>query len=422
MKTNKPTRASRSAGSLRERLRSHGTDIGIALLLALAAACAVWILTGLQDHILTLTNPKADDVWFEGDAARVFSNMTDRWGAHYRSNVHPVFSLFALAYGYVCAVLFRLDALATVRVLLASGAATWLAAFFALLRLLGCRKPDSVLFCMVAASSSAAIFWMAVPETYIFGSLTIIVVLVVSALAERRPIPAWLDVATAAGALSITVTNWMVALASLATRHPIKRAIQLASNSFVVVVLLTGIQKFIVPSAVSLFDYKGEAKSFIAPELLTSLKVFFLHAMVMPDFQSVPQEPATLWPQLSIQHASTWHLTFWGPIALIAWLILLGAGAWAVTTMKPLRRFRWTALIAVAGQFALHLVYGSESFLYSLDWLPILVAIAALASLTRLRPLVLCVASILVIAALQQNYAELKLAFDTVAESAALNP
>jgi hypothetical protein len=404
------------------KLRSWQTDIAIAVLLSIATLVAAWFLTGIQNHIPLLIDPKADDVWFEGDPARVFSNMTDRGGAHYRSNVHPLFSLIALTYTYICSSLLHLSKLEIVRVSIASAAAIWITLLYALLRILGCRKPDSALLSLVGATSAAAVFWTAIPETYLLGSVTVIAVLITSAFAERRAVPPWLDVAMAAGALAITVTNWMVALASLATRHRLKPAIQLASNSFVAVVLLMGIQKYVVPSSVFLFDLHGEGKAIVRPEPLATLKVFFLHTMVLPDFRLTPQAGSSLWPQLTIQHANNWQLSHWGPLALAAWLTLLVAGAWTYATMKALRRFRLTVVIALTGQFALHLVYGSETFLYSLDWLPLLIVIAALPSQTRLRPLVLSAASIFVISAIQHNYAALELALVTLASSAGLNP
>ena len=51
--------------------------------------------------------------------------------------------------------------------------------------------------------------------------------------------------------------------------------------------------------------------------------------------------------------------------------------------------------LALLGQLALHSVYGRETFLYSLHFAPLLVVLAGLSVLTRVRPLALVLALIL---------------------------
>ncbi len=86
-----------------------------------------------------------------------------------------------------------------VRFVIACNAGLWLAMFYTLLRLISCRRLDSVILSLVVVSSAGAMFWSAVPETYLLGSLTILGVLILSAAAERTRIPAWLDLAVGRG-------------------------------------------------------------------------------------------------------------------------------------------------------------------------------------------------------------------------------
>src|SRR5207237_7945406 len=51
----------------------------------------------------------------------------------------------------------------------------------------------------------------------------------------------------------------------------------------------------------------------------------------------------------------------------------------------------------LVSQLILHVVYGSETFLYSLHFAPLLVVLAALSTLTQARPLALVLASILIV-------------------------
>jgi hypothetical protein len=396
--------------------RRYAADAAIALSLAALVSCCVWVATGLHGHIPLLLDAKADDVWFEADVSRVYENMGARFSNHFRSQVHPLFSLFGLGITHVFTWIPGLGKMGAVRMAIAATAALWMALFFVLLRTLRCRRLDAAVFSLVAATSGAFWFWTAVPETYLVGSASIVFVLIVTALSERRPIPPWLDVAMAAAALSMLVTNFMFGLISLTLRHRLKVAAQLAANALVAVVLLWTVQKFIAPSA---HFFLGDHEGIAHVEALTVPKIFFLDTLVMPDIESIGNDHPWLWLKLSVQHSLHWKLTYAGPVALTVWIFLLGAGAWAAATLQGLRRFRLMLCLAIAGQLLLHMIYGNESYLYALNWLPLLVTLTALATFTRLRAMVLGAAIVFMIAAAYHNYHELEFAFEALDARAA---
>ena len=189
------------------------------------------------------------------------------------------------------------------------------------------------------------------------------------------------------------------------------------------VVLLWGLEKSLAHSAVFFLGSSGEESHYLVrPDLLAKLRLFFLDTMVMPDFQRVVRTADALWPKLSIQDAKTWTSTVSGAmaVALLAWSLLLGAGAWTLATLAGLRRFRVTLALTILGQFMLHLVYGPETFLYALDWLPLLIVAIALAAQTKLRPIVLGLALLLAVAAATHNFVELRQATQSVVTGATL--
>jgi len=276
------------------------------------------------------------------------------------------------------------------------------------------------LFTLVAAATSAALFWTAIPETYEFGSLAILVVLIAAAIAERRAtIPAWVDVAASAASMSILVTNFMVSLASLISRYRPRQAVQIACNALIVVVLLWGLQKYFFPSA-HFFIGEHDKGSPPSPKL-TALAVIFLHSFVAPEIWSRPNELPGQWPMLSFQHAGLGSLHFLRLAALICWACLLGFAVWALVRLPQHPRFRSTLALSIAGQLVLHLAYGNETFLYALDWMPLLIAAAALATLTRWRKLVLVIATVFAITAGMHNASVLQIALDTVESNARLS-
>jgi hypothetical protein len=378
--------------------------VGICLVLMLAAAFCVWWVTGLNEHIRTLTDTRADDVWFEADVARVVDDMSSPGANHHRTSVHPLFPLVTIPLVGVCMKVFGLSKMQAVRLVVAGSAALWLALFYTLLRLLRCRRLDAVVFSLVAASSAGAMYWSAIPETYLLGSVTIISVLIVAAVAERRQIPVWLDVAIGAASLSILITNFMVWLASLVSRYRLQRGIQLASNAFAIVVLLWAVEKYLLPS--SQFFLGGHEKTG-APPAGSALMVIFLHSLVAPETWTLPNSPGS-WPIFSLQHTALGQIGVLKILAIASWICLLCAAVWALARLPLYPRFRATLALSIAGQVALHLVYGNETFLYALDWIPLLVTAAALATLARGRWIVLTVAAIFAVTAGIHNAQQLK--------------
>jgi len=404
-----------SAGVPSEEQTQHTVDLVDWLLagfLALAAMLAAWLVTDLQQHIALLMNVKADDVWFEADVMRVTGNMTDRFSDHFRSQVHPLFSLLALCITHVVQVVTGVGKLASVRLSIALMAGVWLALVYFVLRLLDCRRVDSLVFTLVAASSAAAMFWVAVPESYLWGSTTILAVLAVSAIGERRAIAQWVDTGMAAMALSILITNWMVALFSLTTRHRIKVAVQIAANGLVLVVLLWAVQKFLCPSA---HFFMGDREKWPHVNAVSVPPIFFFDSMVMPGIQSIANDHASLWDKLSVQDSLWRHPSRLGAVAFTAWAVLLTIGGWALMTLETLQRFRLVLALSLLGQLFLHMVYGNESFLYALNWVPLLVCMVALTTRTRLRWFSLATAMVFAVSAGLHNWAALNTALQLLA-------
>ena len=103
------------------------------------------------------------------------------------------------------------------------------------------------------------------------------------------------------------------------------------------------------------------------------------------------------WPLLSIEHSSLFSHSLIGISALLLWACLLVAGIVAAFRSKSRQYFFLMVGGATVGQLLLHLVYGDETFLYALNWLPLLIALAAAGALMPCRGLVLAAATALTI-------------------------
>ena len=383
------------------------TDTLVAALLAAAACAASWQGARRLPSAITVHRFFIDE-WFEADSPRVFSDMVNTMGPHNATSQHP---LFPLAAACPVRVLERcgLSPLEAVRGVIAGVAGLWLAALFALLRWLGCRRLDAALFSILGAVSASAICWFVVPETWAFGSVTILLALGVAARSMTRAVPVGWHVLASAATLSMTVTNWMVGLLATVVQFPWRRAAQITVNAFVVVVALWAVQMRLFPTSRFFIRPQVNTSWVLQPESAEPLRVlgaFVFHPMVMPAVDETGQRDRP-WARLTVQDSLPGSGGVWGAVGAALWAILLGLGAWGLARSRPRRQMALVIGLALAGQLGLHLVYGAEeTFLYSLHWLPLLIAVAACSVLTPARRPALVMAGALAVCALVNNTAQ----------------
>lgn len=172
-----------------------------ALVLLAATASA----TGARRLGPAVRRPEMTDVWFDADAPRVATSLGDRWSEkHRRAQVHPRFPLLTVpSYALQALGLTRARA---VSVLVGAAAFSWPVA--------------AALFTGLGLASAACVFWLAVPESFAFGSATVMCGLMPAALAGRLPVrERWTTVASAFS-LSVTTPNWTAGLLAAAASHP----------------------------------------------------------------------------------------------------------------------------------------------------------------------------------------------------------
>ena len=132
-----------------------------------------------------------------------------------------------------------------------------------------------------------------------------------------------------------------------------------------------------------------------APEAMGPAHVifgFFAHPMIMPKVQLVDRPGSGRWPLLLTQPSSPFSSGVLGSVALLLWLALLLAGGFSLTRLKERHKMGGLLGTVLASQLGLHLIFGNETFLYSLHWLPILVTVAALSTFEMNRTVVLSLA------------------------------
>ncbi|HNI69557.1 MAG TPA: hypothetical protein PKV55_16030, partial [Nitrospira sp.] len=375
----------------------------VAVLLTLVAASVFYTLYGRHDTAL-LTD--INDVWFQSDLKRVFENMTDRFArGHYRVKVHPLHSLLT----YSPTLLLRkigFDPLHAVQIVTASIAAVYLLAVYVLLRVIGCARVDAFVFSLLGACSTAALFWLSVPESYGLGATSIVIGLLLAATGTQRRQALWKYVAISALTLSITVTNWMVGILATLTAHTLKRAVFITVIAFSVVALLWGVEKQIFPTAMFFVGDREEGRYLVWPtitRIVSVLDTLLFHTMISPTI-TVASTTGMGWPLLSMQTSTPGSSGVLGIVGVILWSLLLGLGLWALLSSKTSQAIRVALGLTLLGQLGLHTLYGDETFLYSLHFLPLLITVAALSTLTHLRVPAMAIALALIPVAGANNW------------------
>jgi hypothetical protein len=400
------------------QIKASKSDITIIAVLALVAALALYGIT--QRLYPLIADYQTMDVWFHADAPRVFDDMTKYSAPHDRTSVHPLFVILVFPVVSFVKTVFFVTPNTAVRIVLAGVASLSVSLLFITFRLIGCRQLDATLFSILGAISAAAMFWLAIPDVYSFGGLTILLGLTFVALTEHRKLSMFWYVLVSAMTLSITVTNWMLGIHWTITNQPWKKAIQITVAAWVLVVLLVLVQKGIFPTTNAGFikiisTVQGEGKYMKIKDLAGSLRViqsFFCYTIVMPGVKLFNDTNLNL-ERLSVQMSSPGSGSIWGNIATFLWIALLCLGLWGLFTIRKHLRLRVALGLTILGQLALHLVYGTdETFLYTLHFAPLLLLLAALSTLTPARSLALVLTGMLVVSAGINNMLQLNQAID----------
>ncbi len=366
--------------------------------------------------------------WFESDSPLVLENMSDRFSdSSVKVKLHPLFPL--LTYPLVSAItrISKLSPLEAAWLLNAASAGVWLGALYLIMRLLGCRLLDSTLFTSLAASSGAAMFWFIVPETYPLSSLTVLLALGLVALARHRPVPDWWFVVASALSLGLNLLNWVAGLIAAFVCKPPRRAVALSLIALAIVVGLLLVEKISFPGASSWFisprGYDRHKIYLLCEEQggpQNAARVIFLTSMVLPriELSTLPGQQGPTGPMLTLQRSPAGSSGVLGQVTTITWALLLFAGAWALFAGRADVRFRIALAVTLLAESAVYLVYGDETFVYALNYMPLLILLASLSTLSRWRYWVVAALGLLLPCTAWNNACQLREALDIPARAA----
>ena len=355
-----------------------------------------------------------EEVYFNADVPRVFENMTDRKSDHFRTKVHPLFLMASFPPAFVLEKGFNLSPERSVQLVVAAAVGVWISMVYLVLRVSGSRMPDAFILVLLLSSSGAAIVWSAVPETYMFGSISLLVPLLIVAAGRYVKIDWKCYVAASAFSLSMTITNWMSGLLMSALRMPPKTAFRISVYAFYAVVTIWGVQQAIFKDTPFFLDPTVERHVMLRNEWggpghnLTSA---LFHGMITPELKSIPlpANPGTdagvredyLITTLQLSQPGSAGTV--GRIAVGVWVLLLVGGVAGLVLTKGDGEYRIMLGLLLLAQIGLHTIYGEEAFLYSIHYMPLFILLLAWGARTKARPVVLGLAGLLVVLAAYNN-------------------
>jgi hypothetical protein len=323
---------------------------------------------------------------------------------HRITSEHP---LMPMALYYPAQALTRLTRQTIVgasRMMWAIIAAAWTVSLFGLLRRNECRLVDASCLTMLGFSSAAATFWFAVPEVFAIGSLTIILALM---LAPRAPNgnSLWRLGMANVLTLSMTITNWSIGLVLAGVYLRWRQALLVVLSVTAITSLLWGVQRLAFPHSRYIATESSRLTRFMhvpsAHRIQDASRAFFVHTMVMPQLQI--KNRGELQKVLSVQQSRVGSAHAWGHVAAVSWILLLLAGILATFTairQSPLMR---VVVVSTALQLGLHIVFGGETFLYSMHFLPLLILFVVPATRSRFRVPILALSIIVAITSAINN-------------------
>ncbi len=352
---------------------------------------------------------RTSDIWFDADIPKQKFLMTDSsFIGHGITSEHPVEPLLLFTVGSILTKVLGLTTIHAIRIFTAGIAGIFIIGMYVLLRLNDTRVLDSFIFTGLASVSSSAIFWLPVPEAFTLGSISIILALCMLLFQNKVRNPLLLHVFLNFSTFSMTATNWVVGFLSTIFSMKWYKALLAFVGSLILASLFWIIERIIFPYAQYFFTGSGKLSKFTYipsfERMVDSIRVFFFHSVVIPEAKIVTI--STELSRLSIQQSLFSYRSLFGYFALFFWILLLLSGV--IISLKSVRKYTiykvvWGSLIFFV---LLHVVFGDETFLYSMHFLPLLILLASSGSKTKLRPFILAIASCATVFFLITNMAE----------------
>ncbi len=329
-----------------------------------------------------------DDIFFDTDGLLWRTRFTTvDYRDYYWRSVHPFVLLIIRPLVALFSLFLKGDRLTGAFVLAAfAGALCVFLAWYFTKRTIGGTLYALLIASLLGASAAQLVFGSLI-ETYIFLAAVAMVFMVL--LLEDKSI--FLLILTGALSFGITITNFIqTVIAFIFVKRNFKQWVTYGVVVGLLVIPLTLLNNFVYPESQPYFfnpsSFTAETGNTFTPSIgrgLAALRVMFLHSMVAPDPLILEEEIPFLkvWIFKAEPMRLSEYETWFGTTVALFWVVLLSFGG--ILFLKNLKkadnRFTFSFVLILLFNFALHLRYGKDLFLYSTNWIYAIILFLALA-------------------------------------------
>jgi len=333
-----------------------------------------------------------DDIFFDSDAflwRRRFATELVR--DYYFRPVHPFVLIIIRPFVSIFSVFFAGNTLYGAFVLNAFAGALCVFLVWYFIKHFVSNHLYTLLIATLFGASAAQLVFSALIETYIFLAATALIFLVL--VLKDKPLFAL--VITGLVAFGITISNFgQTVIAHFFIKRNIKQIIIYGLIVTAFIVPLTLLHNFIYPESQPYFwdltSYQGEGHNQFppVPQRANFLgRVMVLNSIVAPEPLILQEEIPFLkvWMFRASIKKDPMRLanyeTLLQNVTAYAWLglVVLGGILFLKNIRKQNNRYQITFIIILLFNFALHMRYGKDIFLYSVNWMYALILFLALA-------------------------------------------
>jgi hypothetical protein len=387
--------------SLKKALPYH---LVLMVSLSLLAGAVSLTLSGMMSK--KVTDPKSLDLWFDADTHWVYDNMSNLNSEH-RTKRHPLFSIVTWPVVKVLSIV-GIPKLLAVRIVLAIIAAIWIAAVYTIILLITGSLFNAFTFSMLSISSASFFFWASVPETWLLGSLTILLALLLVAAKDHIKHIQSASFLVSLLTLGITISNWMAGIVATVSLNGLRKGMRITLSVFFIILILSVIQKMLFRTD-GLFLKQGFALAYVhSPigELSDKSRAILWHSIIMPEIsiRNVVHPDGAVMKTMSVQRASAGSGTGVGILAVVIWNVLLALGIFGFSSSRSYTIFRICFSLILLGQMLLYSVINTEVFVYAAHYSVLLIFLSSWATATRWRTLSLVLTWALIIFASINNW------------------
>lgn len=333
-----------------------------------------------------------DDIFFDADGNLWrWRFATETFRDYYWRPVHPFVLLLIRPLVSLIGFFLRGDTLHATFVLVAfTGALCVFLVWYFVKQVVG-NSLYALLIASLFGASAAQLVFSSLIETYIFLAAVALIFIVL--LLKDKPLFAL--VIAGLVAFGITISNFgQTVIAHLLIKRDIKQWVKYGLIVAALVIPLNVLNNLVYPNSQPYFfdlsTYNGEGHNSFPPTVQRGeylARVMFLHSIVAPEPLILEEEIPFLkvWmfrasikkDPMRIAQYETWFDTS----VAYAWLvfILLGGVLFLKNLKKQDNRFLFTFILLLLFEFALHMQYGKDVFLYSANWTYAFILFLALA-------------------------------------------